>query len=287
MGKVVIRGSESRLRAIEIVRNGGTFADASADTGYGVDYVRQLCTKAGIYNPKFSTSQTRRNKALVLLKNGTYAEDVMAICKYKSVQAVCNLAKRNGIEPLMKSATNRENRNTEIISLRYEGKSYHEIADILEINEPIVAQICRSNGIGGSICQVSNGVGRGEKRKCLACGIEFECSAGHNKKYCSEKCARSVYDSIYGAKRRASIVVVDNDISLKKLYVRDHGICHICGKITNWDDYTVVNGKKCVSKNYPTIDHIIPVSRGGAHSWDNIALAHMSCNASKCNRLYG
>lgn len=41
------------------------------------------------------------------------------------------------------------------------------------------------------------------------------------------------------------------------------------------------NGKKCSSIYYPTIDHIIPLSKGGLHSWNNIQLAHLSCNSSK------
>jgi 5-methylcytosine-specific restriction endonuclease McrA len=28
----------------------------------------------------------------------------------------------------------------------------------------------------------------------------------------------------------------------------------------------------------PEIDHLVPVSAGGSHTWDNVALAHRRCN---------
>ena len=35
----------------------------------------------------------------------------------------------------------------------------------------------------------------------------------------------------------------------------------------------------------PSIDHIIPISRGGSHALDNLQLAHYFCNLSKHNKL--
>jgi 5-methylcytosine-specific restriction endonuclease McrA len=34
----------------------------------------------------------------------------------------------------------------------------------------------------------------------------------------------------------------------------------------------------------PTIDHLIPVSKGGADVPENVALAHRSCNCARGNR---
>lgn len=75
----------------------------------------------------------------------------------------------------------------------------------------------------------------------------------------------------------------DDAITLKALVKRDNGICKICGKPTNESDIT--NGH--IGRLYPTLDHIIPISKGGTHTWDNVQLAHMSCNAGKCDRLSG
>jgi 5-methylcytosine-specific restriction endonuclease McrA len=34
----------------------------------------------------------------------------------------------------------------------------------------------------------------------------------------------------------------------------------------------------------PSLDHIVPVSLGGTHTWANVQLAHLRCNVSKGNR---
>lgn len=36
-----------------------------------------------------------------------------------------------------------------------------------------------------------------------------------------------------------------------------------------------------------SVDHVVPLSRGGAHEPNNCRLAHMGCNASKGNRITG
>lgn len=44
------------------------------------------------------------------------------------------------------------------------------------------------------------------------------------------------------------------------------------------------DGNKCVycgSTRQITIDHIIPASRGGKHTWDNLVCACVKCNAKK------
>lgn len=52
-------------------------------------------------------------------------------------------------------------------------------------------------------------------------------------------------------------------------------------------DDKLVNNKKVSVGNYPTIEHIIPISNGGVHSWDNVKLAHFRCNCKKGVREIG
>lgn len=73
----------------------------------------------------------------------------------------------------------------------------------------------------------------------------------------------------------------DNSITLKSVITRYDGICQICGKPVDLSD--IENGH--IKRNYPTVDHIIPLSKGGTHTWGNIQLAHMACNSGKCDRL--
>lgn len=55
---------------------------------------------------------------------------------------------------------------------------------------------------------------------------------------------------------------------------RDGPICHIC---TDPIDMAL-SGNDIAG---PTVDHIIPISRGGPDVFDNVALAHRYCNCCR------
>lgn len=56
---------------------------------------------------------------------------------------------------------------------------------------------------------------------------------------------------------------------------RDKGICYLCNKPVDTNDYHITDSNAfVVGKNYPTIDHVLPISKGGKHSWDNVTLSH-------------
>jgi hypothetical protein len=59
-------------------------------------------------------------------------------------------------------------------------------------------------------------------------------------------------------------------VDLDMLYARDKGICQLC--------------QKPVRRKDASRDHVIPLSKGGEHSYKNCVLAHLRCNASKGNR---
>lgn len=69
----------------------------------------------------------------------------------------------------------------------------------------------------------------------------------------------------------------EKGISLKKLIQRDGMVCSLCGGLCSWDDVD----KGICGPTYPSIDHIVPMSRGGEHSWNNVQVAHRSCNTMK------
>lgn len=69
----------------------------------------------------------------------------------------------------------------------------------------------------------------------------------------------------------------DESVTLKACVERYGGICQICGRPV--DGTALVNGH--ITRLYPTIDHITPISQGGTHTWDNVQLAHMCCNSGK------
>ncbi len=56
------------------------------------------------------------------------------------------------------------------------------------------------------------------------------------------------------------------------VFERDGGMCGIC--------------KQRVERDSPwEIDHMIPISRGGAHAYANVQLSHQSCNRAKRDTL--
>lgn len=67
-------------------------------------------------------------------------------------------------------------------------------------------------------------------------------------------------------------------INEKEIYLRDGWICQHCKKRVN----------KKFKWPHPvsaTLDHIIPLSQGGTHTYRNVQLAHFSCNNRKYNNI--
>jgi len=64
----------------------------------------------------------------------------------------------------------------------------------------------------------------------------------------------------------------------EELFRRDNFRCGICGQMTNPN--TVVP-----HPDAPTIDHIIPLARGGEHTPDNMQCAHFRCNCMKSDSV--
>lgn len=58
------------------------------------------------------------------------------------------------------------------------------------------------------------------------------------------------------------------------IYDRDNWICQICHK-------PIDKGAKFPDLMTASIDHRIPLSKGGQHTEDNVQAAHFTCNSSK------
>lgn len=130
---------------------------------------------------------------------------------------------------------------------------------------------------------------------CIECGEEFVASR-KNQKYCSNKCNNKAnrvdwrYTNKLKNKRFQRALLNGNGnydyITLEELVKRDGNICHICGDKIDYEDYTYSNNSHfIVGPNYPSIDHVVPISKGGAHIWKNVKLAHHYCNTLKSNKI--
>lgn len=122
---------------------------------------------------------------------------------------------------------------------------------------------------------------------CGCCGNVFV-TANSRRKYCSKECLAKVTNSVTKDKRikKMRAVVVDRGISLERLYQRDEGKCYICGRTCDWNDYYInKNGAFIAGQNYPSIDHVTPLSKGGKHEWLNVKLACRKCNWEKSDSM--
>jgi len=60
--------------------------------------------------------------------------------------------------------------------------------------------------------------------------------------------------------------------SRRNIYIRDRNCCQYCGKKHRTDELN--------------LDHVIPISRGGTSTWENVVCSCISCNKRKGNRLF-
>ena len=129
---------------------------------------------------------------------------------------------------------------------------------------------------------------------CECCGKVFYTTKSKQKYYsdtCRKIMARQYASYNHGSDDRLnSTNIVDKDISLKELFLRDKGVCQICGGLCDFNDCrTNDNGTFIAGDLYPSRDHIVPISNGGKHAWDNVRLAHRRCNTKiywSSQRLY-
>lgn len=124
-------------------------------------------------------------------------------------------------------------------------------------------------------------------KKCPVCGETFK--GNGNKYFCSEDCRtlhRKRQKSLSRVSKRFAGREIDKTVTLDSLIKRDNNICYICGSPCDSNDFDIINGYTVCGNMYPSIDHVIPASKGGTHTWDNVKLAHRICNSHKCDSLY-
>lgn len=120
-------------------------------------------------------------------------------------------------------------------------------------------------------------------KECKHCGKLFWTHDSHVVN-CSKECTKKEINK--GADDRLNKSnIIDRDITLEKLFNRENGKCYLCGGECDWEDYVVRDGNYIVGDNYPSIDHVIPLAKGGKHEWENVRLAHKKCNTVKRDRL--
>ena len=119
------------------------------------------------------------------------------------------------------------------------------------------------------------------KVECGVCGKEFK-TWNLRYKYCSKECAdKASYEQCSDSRRdqrrrrrarlRGAIVEKFNS---KEIFMRDGWRCQICKR-------KIRKNAKYPHPHSPTLDHIIPLAKGGTHERKNVQLACFICNSKK------
>lgn len=106
---------------------------------------------------------------------------------------------------------------------------------------------------------------------CIECAGVFVRRAGRLGKYCSLKCSRRARKRNRRHRKRAGATPGGPVITTALLAERDGPNCHVCRRRLKW-------GGDPESPTYPSIDHLVPLSEGGAHTLANTAVACRRCN---------
>lgn len=82
----------------------------------------------------------------------------------------------------------------------------------------------------------------------------------------------------YQQRRAQKLNLPADNIRPADVYERDEWVCGICSapvdRNMSWPD-----------PMSPSLDHVLPLSRGGHHTLENVTLAHLECNVRKGNRV--
>lgn len=124
----------------------------------------------------------------------------------------------------------------------------------------------------------------GREYHCVQCNVELQ---KHQQKYCKE-CSIKIYKQrrleekrktgTHRKRARHYGCIVDT-VNKFKVFERDKYKCKLCG--------IKVQIKDSNKSNSAHLDHILPLSKGGAHTYSNIQTLCFECNVNKGNKLMG
>jgi len=119
-------------------------------------------------------------------------------------------------------------------------------------------------------------------RPCRRCGTVFTPAAGPGRPrlFCSDNCCYVYAKKIARSTRRVRERGISHEnFHPREIYERDGWTCQLCH----------LPVRRATGNRYhpeaPSIDHVIPLSRGGLHTRANVQCAHHRCNSRKAATL--
>lgn len=118
------------------------------------------------------------------------------------------------------------------------------------------------------------------RRACLDCGVELVLAPASRKRSCDDCLAARRLDRIRrkksgGHRRRATRFGADYEtVDRLAVFERDGWVCGLCSE-------PVDAGLSWPDPWSASLDHIVPISLGGAHTEANLQCAHLGCNLAK------
>jgi hypothetical protein len=260
------------------------FPDFEYHSGYtGTDdYFKMKCRKCGHIQKRNAQCARPSRKKKVLCDK----------CEEKRIETKNKKEKINKIINLIRDevSNRREHIKPEVAALKRISKNHRYYGECDRCGRHYFTN--RSNSVHCDRCidkielektnRISNW--KGKYIKCKECGKRFEMRSSKSK-FCSTKCSDKNYYRVKELRRRKKLQEngrVNYKISKRKLIEREGSKCKLCGEPVDFNDYHYKEeGYFIAGPKYPSIDHIIPVAKGGTHTWDNVQLAHRHCNSVK------
>lgn len=252
--------TEKARQIAELIGQGLTYGEIERITGSDQHNVRKICLKMGIAY----TDEAKRAEQLERVKSTVHLLGFAYVGGYTNNTSKITLRCKEGhtFERLWTSViTDKSTMCPECARIKREKRE-------AEAERKRMAK----RTIKGE--QITYGV-------CPVCG-----AMTLKGKYCSERCKNRAKNKTKEVKRTRLLkgTTCDPTITLDKLWMRDGGICKLCGGPCDMEDYETRGDAFIAGDRYPSIDHVKPLAAGGTHTWDNVQLAHRICNSVKGKR---
>ena len=122
------------------------------------------------------------------------------------------------------------------------------------------------------------------EKHCQVCGDVVGYVFGRPRTFCSSSCAQKTESakSLKRAHKQRRTAVTRGCKEARaldplKVFDRDGWKCQICGV------RTPKKLRGSTHRHAPELDHVVAISRGGSHTWENVQCSCWSCNGVKSN----